>query len=140
MAVLSDKYCIIIVKKVMIPYLPIRGKSRDNEKQTDQNFTMYVERCPLKGCSVHYRFIAEFISECIKIIGLTYISFAMCYPLLQSRQRGVGNTFEEISFIFAKRNVRAVKRHPKPYLMLLTRLIDEASAKYFVGQLISATV
>jgi hypothetical protein len=34
----------------------------------------------------------------------------------------------------------AVDKQPNPYFMLLKRLIDEASAKYFVGQLTSAMV
>jgi len=41
-------------------------------------------------------------------------------------------------FIFANRNNKAVIKHPKPYFMLRNMLIDEASGKYFVGQLTSA--
>ena len=40
----------------------------------------------------------------------------------------------------AMKKIMAVNRQPNPYDMLLGRLIDEASQKYFVGQLISATV
>jgi len=50
------------------------------------------------------------------------------------------NNFEVIIFIFERRNIKAVLRHPKPYLILLYKLMDEASAKYFVGQLTSAIV
>jgi len=39
-----------------------------------------------------------------------------------------------------RRKSIAVYRHPRPYLMLRNKFIDEASEKYFVGQLISATV
>jgi hypothetical protein len=50
------------------------------------------------------------------------------------------NNLELMISIFASRNDRAVIKHPKPYVMLLNKLIDEASGKYFVGQLTSAIV
>ena len=53
---------------------------------------------------------------------------------------GLGNNGDEINFIFANRKVKAVNKQPKPYFMLRKRFMDEASEKYFVGQLISATV
>ena len=52
----------------------------------------------------------------------------------------LGNNFDEFHFIFAKRNVRPVDKQPIPYLMLRAKLMDDASAKYLVGQLTSATV
>jgi hypothetical protein len=51
-----------------------------------------------------------------------------------------GNNFEEIKFSFARRYFMAVSKHPKPYFMLRNKFMDEASAKYFVGQLTSATL
>src|ERR1041384_2369939 len=51
-----------------------------------------------------------------------------------------GKRPERRRFIFARRNFKPVERHPKPYLMLRVRLIDEASMKYFVGQVTSAIV
>jgi len=45
-----------------------------------------------------------------------------------------------MSFILASRYKDAVIKHPKPYFMLRNKFIDEASAKYFVGQLTSATL
>jgi len=43
-------------------------------------------------------------------------------------------------FILAIRKRNAVNRHPSAHFMLLKKSIEDASAKYFVGQLISATV
>lgn len=51
-----------------------------------------------------------------------------------------GNNFDLIRFHLASRNFKAVQRHPKPYLMLCQKLIEEASEKYLVGQLTSAIV
>jgi hypothetical protein len=51
-----------------------------------------------------------------------------------------GKSFDELKFHFAKRNFAAVPRQPNPYFTLRRKLIDEASLKYFVGQLISAIV
>src|ERR1051325_3134867 len=48
------------------------------------------------------------------------------------------NRFEERSFSRARRKQAPVMRQPKPYLILRRRLIEEASAKYFVGQVTSA--
>src|SRR5438309_7001319 len=38
---------------------------------------------------------------------------------------------------FARRNLSPVERHPNPYRMLRRKLMDDASGKYFVGQLTS---
>jgi hypothetical protein len=38
---------------------------------------------------------------------------------------------------FCKRYFMAVDRTPNPYVMLLEKLMEEASSKYLVGQLIS---
>src|SRR4051812_35763216 len=51
-----------------------------------------------------------------------------------------GNILDLITPILARRKMREVGRQPKPYLMLRCRLIEEASAKYLVGQLTSAIV
>src|ERR1039458_9604328 len=42
--------------------------------------------------------------------------------------------------IFARRNFNPMARQPKPYLRLRRKLIEDASGKYFVGQLTSAIV
>jgi len=52
----------------------------------------------------------------------------------------LGNNFECIILIFARRKVRATQIQPKPYFTLFQKPTDDASAKYFVGQLISAIV
>jgi hypothetical protein len=80
--------------------------------------------------------------------GLSERGVGLCFvlPLAEyifcnvSPLYALGNKLEVITLILPKRNARAVHRHPKPYLTLRTRLIDEASGKYFVGQLTSATV
>lgn len=50
----------------------------------------------------------------------------------------LGNNLDLIKFIFAKRYFIAVFRQPKPYLRLGSKFMEEASAKYRVGQLTSA--
>src|SRR5436190_14615704 len=52
----------------------------------------------------------------------------------------VGNSLDLSNPILARRNLKPVARQPNPYLMLRRRLIEEASAKYLVGQLTSAIV
>src|SRR5437870_4002779 len=49
-----------------------------------------------------------------------------------------GKSLEEASPHLARRKRSPVPRQPKPYLMLRRRLMEEASGKYFVGQLTSA--
>ena len=51
-----------------------------------------------------------------------------------------GNIIDDMIPILAKRKDIAVCRHPIPYFTLLKKLIDDASVKYLVGQLTSATV
>jgi hypothetical protein len=51
-----------------------------------------------------------------------------------------GNNSETYIPIFARRKVRAVAKHPIPYFILREKLMDDASGKYLVGQLTSATV
>src|SRR5258708_2229171 len=58
----------------------------------------------------------------------------------ESYQATFGNSFDLIMPIFARRNVRATDRQPRPYLTLRRKLMDEASGKYLVGQLTSAMV
>jgi len=50
-----------------------------------------------------------------------------------------GNFRDLMMFHRARQKVRPVPRQPKPYFMLRLKLIEEASAKYLVGQLTSAT-
>jgi len=51
-----------------------------------------------------------------------------------------GNSLERSIFHLASLKIKAVLMHPKPYWMLLFKLIEDASGKYLVGQLTSATV
>src|ERR1017187_3544261 len=50
------------------------------------------------------------------------------------------NNFGLASPIFASRNFIPTFRQPKPYLQLRWKLMDDASLKYFVGQLTSPMV
>jgi len=50
------------------------------------------------------------------------------------------NNCERSNPIFASRNFNPTARQPKPYFKLRLKLIDDASAKYFVGQLTSPIV
>jgi ribulose-phosphate 3-epimerase len=59
---------------------------------------------------------------------------------LSTAYHRAGNRTDFIKFILARRKAKDVWRQPKPYLILRLRLMDDASAKYFVGQLTSATV
>ena len=51
-----------------------------------------------------------------------------------------GHSAELDSPHLASRNPTAVATHPNPYFTLLAKSIDDASSKYLVGQLTSATV
>jgi hypothetical protein len=44
------------------------------------------------------------------------------------------------SFLFARKKIRAIEMQPMPYFTLRLKLMDEESAAYTVGQLISAMV
>src|ERR1039457_2060766 len=63
-------------------------------------------------------------------------------PHLQTRALvgPCGNNLQPSSPILAKRKRNPVHKQPKPYRMLRRRLMEDASAKYFVGQLTSAMV
>ena len=50
------------------------------------------------------------------------------------------NIAERCTFILWSRKLSAVMRQPMPYFTLREKLIEDASAKYFAGQVISATL
>lgn len=111
MAVFNDIWSVVKIDKIKIPCLTIGNNDCEDQKQTDQQFKLIIR----------------------DIVFFLHVSLLWKFQL-------PGKILDDIIFIFARRNVKAVIKHPKPYLMLRNRLIDDASVKYFVGQLTSAIV
>ena len=61
-------------------------------------------------------------------------------PFVRRAQPRRVNRFDFHNPIFASRKASAVPRHPKPYFKLRRKLMEDASGKYFVGQLTSPIV
>src|SRR5882757_5494189 len=63
-----------------------------------------------------------------------------CHGNLEVRSNDYRNSSDLNSPILASRNFRPTPRQPKPYFTLRWKLMEEASLKYFVGQLTSPMV
>ena len=114
MRVFCDIVHIVVVDEVVASHLPINSEGGKCQSQINQRNPIFFWR-------------------------LTHL-FKRPFQANYSGFLTWGNKFDLIRFHLASRNFQAVQRHPKPYLMLCQKLIEEASEKYLVGQLTSAIV
>ena len=89
------------------------------------------------GDGTRRRSPAEYVHGMLVLGSFRQLEIASDAPL---PSLSIANSFERSILIFASRNFNPVQRQPEPYLTLRRKLIEDASGKYFVGQLISAIV